>query len=180
MDAKPIKDLLDAVTVNASSGRAFQFKQQTDTGRTSLSLYANGAAVGATTVEAAITASISSGVAAVTTGVSYTIPTGKTFRILYISFNATGNAVGAVATNLFSLRYNAAGAVVVGSTPILLQRTLVNSAANLDFKQTELQLTQGFDIVGDGVASIGVTVNATYAAGAPTVGMSIVGFLYTS
>lgn len=179
MDDRAIFNLLTSLTDQGTTGLVLQTRQQSDVGKTSLAIYANAVAVGATGVETAPTANISSGVAAVTTGVSYTIPAGKTLRINYISFNSRGNAVGAVASTLFSLRYNAAGAVVVGSTPILLQRTLAHPAVNSDFQQTELP-GLSMDIVGDGVASIGLTTNCTYAAGAPTSGFSIVGFLFTS
>ncbi len=151
----------------------------TDVGRVSLQQYSNNTAVGATTVETAMTMNISSGVTAVTAGVSYTIPNGKTLRIKYLAFASTANAVGAIASTVFSLRLNAAGAVVVGSTPVLIQRTLAHPAVNSDFKQVDIQNME-LDIVGDGTTSIGITTNATYAAGAPVVGATLTGYLFTT
>lgn len=178
MDQRAIFDLLNSIATSASTGKAFQFKQQTDVGRTGVNLYANGAATGATTVEQIITLSIASGVSAVTTSTSWTIPANKTFRITSVTFSVRGNAVATAQSTVFNLRYNSAGAAIVTSTPIFLSATIATPATALAFDS--VTITPGNEIVGDGVASICFTVNSAFVTNAPTVSCTISGFTYTT
>lgn len=159
-----------------ATGTYSNVQRSIDSGRTSLILYANAAAVGATTVETAVTWTIASGTSATTTGVTYAVPTGKKLRITSVHFATVGNATGALATTIFNIRANASGAVVVGSTPVLLSKRLLNGTANLDYKSWDMQFPEGLEIAAG--INIGITTNCTYAAGAPTSDVMLVGYLY--
>lgn len=146
--------------------------------RTAVILAGTALAVGATGVETLLTLSQARGLAATTTGSSYTVPAGKKLRVQALVFTQVGNATAAAATSVFRWRYNPAGAVAVASTPILLPVRLASPATALSFQQWNAPLAEGIEIVGDGVAGFGFTVTATYTANAPTVDVQLIGYEY--
>lgn len=146
--------------------------------RTALTLYGTALAVGATGVETLLTLSQQKGTAAVVAGTGYVIPAGKRLRVQSLAFTQVGNATAAAAASVFRMRLNPAGAVAVASVPILLPARLASPAAATSFQQLSIPLAEGMEIAGDGVASFGFTVQATYTTTAPTVDVLLVGYEY--
>jgi hypothetical protein len=92
-------------------------------GRTLVQFYATGVAAGSTGTETAINLAKAGtvGAAPAAAAASLTPPSGKRFRITSITFTSRGNATATAQVTTFNIRVNASGAVVVGSTGILLQ-----------------------------------------------------------
>lgn len=152
--------------------------RRSDANRTSLILSNTAQATGTTGVEAMVTLLISAGPGAASSGTTYNIPAGKTLRITGISFAQVGNATATQASTTFRLRLNTAGAVIVSSTPILLQCRVVTPATTLAFSRFDVPVNDGYEIVGGANVNIGVTVNSVFVTNAPLVDVTIVGYLY--
>lgn len=134
-------------------------------------------AAAATGVDALLTLAQVRGVAA-GSGVSYTIPAGRRLRIQALVFTQVGSTTATAAQTTFRMRYNPAGAVTLTSTPILLPVRLASPATALSFQQWQVALAEGYEIAGDGVASIGFTAVSTYTTNAPTLDVQLVGYEY--
>jgi hypothetical protein len=146
--------------------------------RTTVVLYGTALAVGATTVEAMLTVAQQKGVAAVNSSTSFIIPNGKRFRMQAIVLAQVGNATATLASTIIRMRYNATGAAVVGSTPILWQSRIVTPASASAYVATDVSIPDGLELTGDGVGQYGFSVNSTYTTNAPTVDLMITGYEY--
>lgn len=147
--------------------------------RTQVNYYAVAAASGATGVETAITLTKSSGTAATTTGASFVITSGKTFRITHFSVATRGNATATIQTTTFSLRINTAGAVTTTSTPIILAARSATPATASAWDRYIIPLGDGgIEIAGNGTLQFGVTAAATFTTNAPTWDVTIIGYEY--
>jgi hypothetical protein len=145
---------------------------------TPLHLRATGTASGLTTVETAQNVAGVRGVTAVGSAASIALTAGKTTRITGIRFRSTGNATATTQTTIHSLRLNIAGAVVVTTTPVLLQARTTTPAVSLAADWVDIPLGQGFDIpvpVG-GNYQIGVSANAVFVTTGPTWDVFITGY----
>lgn len=149
-----------------------------DTGRTHINLYAVAAASGATTVETAITLTKSAGTAATSTGTSFVVTAGKTFRITALSVATRGHATATIQTTTFNLRMNTAGAVGTTSTPVLLSVRSATPATASAWDRVIVPIPDGFEIAGNGTIQIGMTANATFVTNAPTWDVTIIGYEY--
>jgi hypothetical protein len=129
-------------------------------GRTLVQLYATGVAAGATGVETAIQLAKAGtlGSAPAAAAASLVPPTGKRFRITSITFASRGNATATAQVTTFNIRVNASGAVVVGSTGILLQARTATPATALAWDRFTITFEDdGPELVGDGTLQWGVT-----------------------
>jgi hypothetical protein len=147
--------------------------------RTQLTYSAVGVASGATGVETAITLTRSAGTAATTTGASFVITAGKTFRITAIILASQGHATATTQNTTFSLRVNTAGAVATTTTPVILSARTSTPATSLAWDRFPLDLGgEGLEILGDGTLQWGLTANAVFVTNAPTWNVTIVGYEY--
>lgn len=144
--------------------------------RTAVVLSGTALAVGATGVETLLTVTQQRGTAAAVSAASYTVPAGRRLRVQSLVFTQVGSGTAAAATSIFRLRYNPAGAVAVNSTPVLLPARLASPTTATSFQQLQVSPADGYEIAGDGVASFGFTVQATYVTNAPTVDVLLVGY----
>ena len=149
-----------------------------DAGRTSIIYYANAVTSGATTVETAITLTRSAGTAATTTGTSFVITSGKTFRITSISVATRGSTNATAQITTFNLRVNNAGAVTTTSTPIIAALASATPATALAWGRYFLQIPEGYEIQGNGTIQFGITAAAVFTTNAPTWYVTIVGYEY--
>jgi len=133
-----------------------------------VTFYANSAAAGATTVETAITLTMSRSTAATTTGVSFVIPANKKYVIKSIMVATMGNAVATAQNTVFNLRVNTAGAVTTSSTPVIFSTTSATPATASAWDRICYTLGDSFTISGDGTIQLGITAKATYTTNAPT------------
>lgn len=166
------------LTKGTQGTKGFAVQNLHDSGRTSIVLYATGAAVGSASTETAITLTKSSGTAATTSADSFVVTSGKTFRIQGVKFKTRANNSATTHTTLVRLRLNTAGAVGTTSTPVLLSGRCISGAVSQDTDVFEMLFHEGYEIVGDGTLQIGVTVNSNYATNAPTIDVAIWGYEY--
>lgn len=164
--------------VGTQTSRYLGVQNSTDAGRTEVRFYAIAAAAGTTGTETAITLTRSSGTAATATGTSFVLTTGKRLRLTHISVATRGNATGTIQTTTFNFRINTAGAVVVGSTPVILACRSACAAVNSAWDRYVLDLGEGMEILGNGTIQFGVTAAATYVTNAPTWDVTILGYEY--
>lgn len=151
-------------------------------GRTLVQLYATGVAAGATGVETAIQLAKAGtlGAAPAAAAASLVPTTGKRFRITSITFASRGNATATAQVTTFNIRVNASGAVVVGSTGILLQARTATPATALAWDRLTITFEDdGPELVGDGTLQWGVTANAVFTTNAPTWDVLITGYEFT-
>lgn len=166
------------LTKGTQGTKGFAVQNLHDSGRTSIVLYATGAAVGSASTETAITLTKSSGTAATTSADSFVVTSGKTFRIQGVKFKTRANNSATTHTTLVRLRLNTAGAVGTTSTPVLFSGRCISGAVSQDTDVFEMLFPEGYEIVGDGTLQIGVTVNSNYATNAPTIDVAIWGYEY--
>jgi hypothetical protein len=171
-----------AVAAQAKGTQASNFFPTQDvinSGRTEVNYYATGAAAGATTVETLLTLTQASGTGATTTGTSFVITAGKTFRMTSLTFATRGNTATATAQiTTFSLRINTGGTCVVTSTPIAFQAVSGAAATLAAFDRFQVPIPDGWEIAGNGTLAICVTANSTFVTNAPTLDVEITGFQY--
>lgn len=145
--------------------------------RTPVQIFGTALAVGNTGVETLLTLSQVRGLVS-GSGSSFTVTAGKKLNIQSLVFTQIGNATATVATSIFRMRYNPAGAATVASTPIILQTRLTAPASALSFTQAPFTFSGGWELPGDGVASFAFTVTSTYATNTPTADVMLVGYEY--
>jgi len=146
--------------------------------RNNVILSAVGVAAGATTIETAITLSKASGSGATADAVSFVVPSGKKFKITEIIFATRGHLTATAQVTTFNLRLNAAGAVTVSSTPIVLKARCATPATSLAWDRVVIPIPEGYEIAGDGTLQIGVTANSVFTTNAPTLDVIIIGYEY--
>jgi hypothetical protein len=145
--------------------------------RTTINIYGSALAVGATTVEAALTLSKSAGTAAASSAASFVVTAGKRFRITSIVLAQVGSATATLATSIFRLRVNPTGAVTTATTPVIWQSPRILTPATASaYQQFSLPIPFGMDIFGDGTLQFGFTVNSTFVTNAPTVDIAVSGY----
>lgn len=143
-------------------------------------LWANAAAAGTTTTETAITLSKSpSAGGTVTTGTSFVVTSGKTFRITAISVASRGHSTGTAQVTTFNLRVNTAGAVTTSSAVWFSARS-ATPATSFTWDRTNVYTFAGDgpEVLGNGTIQIGITAAATYSSNAPTWDVQIIGYEY--
>lgn len=166
------------LTKGTQGSTGFSVQELKDAGRTPVRYYATGAAAGATNTETAITLTRSSGNSATTTGTSFVLTNGKTFRIEAISVATRGNNTATAQVTTFNFRVNTAGAVGTTSTPIeLAVRSATPATANA-WDRVIVPIPDGWEIAGNGTIQFGVTALATYTTNAPTWDVLIIGYEY--
>jgi hypothetical protein len=149
-----------------------------ETGRTAVAFYGNALAVGATTVEAALTLTRSAGTAATSSAASFVATNGKRLRLTELVFSQVGNAVATAAESQLRLRLNTAGAVITTTTPVLLSTRIATPAVASSYQNIVVPIPLGFEITGNGTIQFGFTVNSTYVTNAPTVDVMVIGYEY--
>ena len=163
---------------NVQATAALATQDQNDTGRTSIVLYANAIASGTTGTETAITLTLSSGVSATTTGTSFVLTSGKTFRIESIILASRGHATATAQITTFNLRLNTSGAVTTTTTPVLFAVATATPATALAWDRCSIDIPEGYEIAGNGSVNIGLTAAATFTTNAPTWFATITGYYY--
>lgn len=166
------------LTKGTQGTKGFAVQNLHDSGRTSIVLYATGAAVGSASTETAITLTKSSGTAATTSADSFVVTSGKTFRIQGVKFKTRANNTATTHTTIVRLRLNTAGAVGTSSTPVLFAGRCISGAVSQGTDVFEMLFPEGYEIVGDGTLQIGVTVLSSYTTNAPTIDVAIWGYEY--
>ena len=167
-----------SVAKNTQGATGVPTQDLKDAGRTTISFYANAVASGATGVETAITLTKSAGTAATTTGASFVITSGKTFRINQIILGTRGNATATTQITTFNLRLNTAGAVTTTSTPVLLAAVSATPATASAWDRNVINFPEGFEIQGNGTVQFGITAASTFVTNAPTWYVNIIGYEY--
>lgn len=166
------------LTKGTQGTKGFAVQNLHDSGRTSIVLYATGAAVGSASTETAITLTKSSGTSATTSADSFVVTSGKTFRIQGVKFKTRANNTATTHTTIVRLRLNTAGAVGTTSTPVLFAGRCISGAVSQGTDVFDMLFPEGYEIVGDGTLQIGVTVLSSYATNAPTIDVAIWGYEY--
>ena len=165
------------LTKGTQGSTGVSVQELSQAGRTVLRFYATAVASGTTTTETAITLTKSANVAATSTGTSFTVTNGKTFRIQSITFGARGHSTATIQSTIFSIR-TTGGAVGTSSTPVILQVRCATPATASAWDRVTIPFEDGMDIVGDGTQQWGVTAAATFTTNAPTWDVYIVGYEY--
>lgn len=145
--------------------------------RTPVQIFGTALAVGASGSETLLTLSQVRNLTSAT-GSSFTPTNGKKLAIQSVVFTQIGNSSATVATSIFRIRYNPAGAATAASTPIILQTRVTAPASALSFTQAPFTFSGGWELPGDGTASFAFTVASTYALNAPTADIMLVGYEY--
>jgi hypothetical protein len=153
-----------------------------DTGRTYITYYAVAASASATTVEAMISLTrsvntVGSGPTS-TSGSSFTITAGKTFRIQNITIATRGHATATAQATTFTLR-SQEGTVTTGSNRVLSSRCATPATA-LAWDRAMFIIPDGFEIAGSlgGTTQIGISANSVYVTNSPTWDVTIIGYEY--
>ncbi len=173
--------LTDGVTVaRVSSIGQVGVQTPEDIGKTNVQYYASGAAAGTTTTETAITLTQASGSGATSNAVSFAIPAGKTFRMTSIIFATRGNVTATAQVTTFSVRVNTGGAVIVTTTPVILQGVSGSAATSNAFDRLAITGNDAIEIAGGASVQWGITANSVYVTNAPTWDVTVTGYLYTT
>lgn len=174
-----IASIVPPTLTKATQGATgFSTQDLKDAGRTAKSFYANNVAAGTTTTETLITLTQSSGTGATTSAASYTITSGKTFRVTALSVGSRGNATATVQSTIFNLRMNTAGACIVSSTPILFAAQSATPAVISAWDRVILPIPDGYEISGNGTIAICLSAAATFTTNAPTWSVNLMGYEY--
>jgi hypothetical protein len=169
---------LNSVVKGTQAANALGTQDLKDSGRTAITFSATGVVAGTSGTETAITLTKSAGTAATTTGVSFVVTSGKTFRITSINVASRGNVTATAQKTTFNLRLNTGGAVVVTSTPVLMSLVSATPATALVYDRFQTTIPDGFEIAGNGTTQIGLTANTIFVTNGPTWDVLIVGFEY--
>lgn len=153
---------------------------------TNFTLSATGVASGATTIETMIslamfTCGANQGVSTVgsSSANTFVIPSGKRFVIDSVTFATRGNATATAQVTVFSLRFNSAGAAVVGSSAVFTARSATPATSSAWDRFTMEFPNGGLEVnVGDGTMQIGVSANSVFVTNAPTWDVMIQGHYY--
>lgn len=117
------------------------------------------------------------GVSAGTTGTSFPITAGKTFRVTSMTVTLV-NQAAAVATATATLRYNPTGAVTTASAPVAVAQLSVPATANQADRVT-VAFPDGIDLPGGTTpGQFGVDILPVYASTAPVAGVWLTGYEY--
>lgn len=173
-----INVLPPSLTKGTQGSTGFSVQDLKDAGRTTIIFSATAAAAGTTGTETAISLIKSAGTGATSTGTSFVITSGKTFRITQIFLSVRGNDTATAQTTVFNFRLNTAGAVTTSSTPILFSARIATVATSGIYQTIPLPIPDGMEIQGNGTIQIGLTAAATYTTNAPTWDCLIFGFEY--
>lgn len=166
------------LTKGTQGATGFSTQDLKDAGRVAKSFYANAVASGTTGTETLITLTQSSGTGATSSVTTYTVTSGKTFRIQQIMVGSRGHVTGTVQITTFNIRMNTAGACVVTSTPILMGVATSTPATSLAWDRAQLTLPDGYEIAGNGTIAICISANAVFVTNAPTWFVNIIGYEY--
>lgn len=167
------------LTKGTQGTTGFSVQALKDSGRTMVTYYTDGSqTAGATGTETAITLTASSGTSATTTGVSFVIPSGKTFRIMQMMLETRGNNTATAQTTRWNFRLNTAGAVTTASTPVVMSVRTSNGATANQVDRQILTFTDGLEFYGDGTMEWGLTANSSYTTNAPNLWVMISGYQY--
>jgi hypothetical protein len=166
------------LTKASQGATGFSTQDLKDAGRTAKSFYANNVASGTTTTETLITLTQSGGTAATTSASTYTITSGKTFRITALSVASRGSATATIQSTVFNLRLNTAGACVVTSTPILFAAQSATPATASAWDRVIIPIPDGYEIAGNGTIAICISAAATFVTNAPTWSVNLIGYEY--
>ena len=144
-----------------------------DAGRTNWNAYAE--AVAGVTADALFTLSVSSGFGAAASATSYTVPAGKTLRVVSLTIAVVATAA-TMLTSRVRLRVNTAGAAVIGSPAVWSIRVglPVATAAALTSATATFPFPDGLEIP----AGAGVALSHLESSATGTVDVALDGFLY--
>jgi hypothetical protein len=153
---------------------------------TSFVLSATGVASGTTTTETMITLNLFTGASnqgTATVGVasasSFVMMQGRHYVIDSIVFASRGNATATAQVTTFTVRFNAAGTAVVGSSAAFSARTATPATALAWDRFAMVFPSGGFEVnIGDGTMCIGISANAVFVTNAPTWDVMISGHWY--
>jgi hypothetical protein len=176
--------LLDSANADLSAAKGSQparfvgVQNATDSGRTAVNYYFDATASGSTGTETMITLTKSFGTLATSSGTSFVVTAGKTFRINDMWFASRGNVTATAQVTKCSLRFQR-GVVGAASTPVLLAASTATPATALAWDRTiNLVGGDGFEIAGDGTVQFGLSCAATFTTNAPTWYGAISGYEY--
>jgi hypothetical protein len=146
---------VNSVVKGTQAARALGVQNLKDSGRTSVTLSAQGAA--GVIAEAMLSMGQNKG-GTVTAGVtSYTITSGKTLRIQNISYSVRSGAA-AVPFSRITLRSNTAGATIATSAILVQLPEVTGPAATIGVGGNEsVDFPDGLEIAGNGTISIGLS-----------------------
>jgi hypothetical protein len=140
---------------------------------------AAGVSAGTTTVDAMIVLAqqFRAGSSVGTTGTSFAITAGKTFRVTSMTV-AFLNPSGVAGTAVVTLRYNPTGAATTASAPAAVATLSVPATVNQAGLQT-IAFPDGLDLPGGTTpGQFGIDVLPTFASGSPLVGAWLTGYEY--
>ncbi|MDQ3024567.1 MAG: hypothetical protein M3R04_09335 [bacterium] len=165
------------LTKGTQGSTGFSVQRIQDAGRTAISLWATGVTAGTTATEALVTFTRSTVAGAATTSANtFVITSGKTFRITAIVV-AARNMAATVATTLFTLRINTAGAVATTSPAAISLRCA--TAATINFiDRVDFEPPDGIEIAGNGTIQFGLSVNPVWTTTASQYDVNITGYEY--
>jgi hypothetical protein len=169
---------LNSVVKGTQAANALGTQDLKDSGRTAITFSATGVAAGTSGTETAITLTKSAGTAATSSAVSFVVTSGKTFRITNITVASRGNATATAQKTIFNLRLNTGGAVVVTTTPVLMSLASATVATASVYDRFQLEIPDGYEIVGNGTIQIGLTANTIFVTNGPSWDVVITGFEY--
>lgn len=174
-------DSADADLTSAKStqtSRALGTQELRDAGRSVVRFYQVMSTVGTTNVETLMVMNQSVGTAATSLTRSYTVTSGKKYRISSITVGSRGHNTATAQTTTFNLRVNTGGACVVSSTPVVLSTRTVTAAVASSYDRITIPFSEGYEIAGDGTLSLCLTSNAVYTTFGPSLDFMIDGYEY--
>ncbi len=154
--------------------------QVINTSRSEVRIYGVGLAVTATDTLLSLTKQVGTA-AASAAATSIAITNGKRLKITHLSFASRGHATTTLQATTFNLRVNTAGAVAVGSPLILSARSATPLVAGAWDRYVVDLGADGIEIPGNASgtqATIGVSAISAFAANAPTIDVTILGYEY--
>lgn len=167
-----------AITKGTQGTTGFAVQELKDGSRVNLSFYAVATASGTTGTETLFTLTKASDTSAVATATSFTITSGKRFRITSLAFASRGNATATIQSTTFNLRINTAGACIVSSTPIVLSARSATPATASAYDRFQINVPDGLEFLGNGTITFCLSAAATFVTNAPTWDVLITGFEY--
>lgn len=162
--------------VQPDNGQYAPVQAAKDSGRTPVTFTASNVTAPASGAAALISLTRQAGVAAGSAATTHLLTNGKRLRITNIIVSTRGHNTATAQQCIFHLRTNA-GAVATGSTAVITLRSGTPSQS-LGWDRCAMDLTDGYEFLGDGTQQIGMTITPTFTTNAPTYDVTIIGYEY--
>lgn len=171
-----VNDIPPTLTKGTQGSTGFSVQNLTDAGRTFLGFTAQNVTAGTSGTEAMASFSQNKGNTVTASVTSYTVTSGKRFRMTCLQIAITAQAA-TVTRLLANIRCNTAGATTTSSN-LVAGFDIGGPAVSGQTAYETIPLNEAFEFLGDGTLTIGVSFNPTWTTTAAKVSVTLYGYEY--